>query len=422
MKRYIAFVVAGAVMYLGCSSNPGGGGADIPIGVILPTTGSSSATGTNQYQGATLAVEQINTAGGVLGGRKLKILYRDDTSTATAAPPLAADLIDAGVPAILGSGPSSITLAIAPLTADAGVVQISGSSTSPAISTFPSNGYLFRTVPSDSFQGTLLASRAYTTHGFRTVGVVYVNSAYGTGLSAAFKTAFTAAGGTIPDAAFVQYTAMGKEADYTTMLNGVFASTSGRLDAILLVATVGDGTTIFKAYVDNLQATQPNTFWLFTDSTSVADFVTGVGASAFTASNHEGTKPAQPNNDNFTAFSAAYNTRFGAAPGSFAANAYDAMYLIALGLEKGGAASGTALKKAIIDITTGATMYSAAQFSQARDAAKAGQGVDYQGASGACNFAPNATSGTNDLADGIYDIWQVQNGTVTVTVPAQSVK
>jgi branched-chain amino acid transport system substrate-binding protein len=420
MRRFTAVVVvASAVVLAACSPKPEGG--EIPIGVILPTTGASAATGTNQQQGATLAFEEINASGGALG-KKLKMLYRDDTSMASAAPPLAAELIDAGVPAILGSGPSSITLAIAALTADAGVVQISGSSTSPAISTFPSNGYLFRTVPADSFQGTLLASRAYTTHGFRTVGVVYVNSAYGNGLAAAFKAAFTAAGGTIPDAAYVQYTAAQKEADYTTLLNGVFASAT-KIDAILLVATVGDGTTIFKAYVDNIQATQPNTFWLFTDSTSVVDFVNGVGASAFTASNHEGTKPATPDNDNFKLFAMHYMTRFGSAPGSFAANAYDAVYLIALGLEKGGVPTGAALKSGIIGVSeTGGQTFSASQFTDAVAAIKANKAVDYQGASGPCNFAPNATSGTNDLADGVYDIWQVQGGAVTVIVPSVAVK
>ncbi|MBK7865132.1 MAG: ABC transporter substrate-binding protein [Archangiaceae bacterium] len=419
MSRFCVVALC-AVTWFGCSGSTQEQG-EIPIGIILPSTGSSSATGTNQLQGATLAVEEINAAGGVLG-KKLKILYRDDTSTASAAPALAVELIDAGVPAILGSGPSSITLAIAPLTADAGVVQISGSSTSPAISLFPSGGYLFRTVPADSFQGTLLASRAYTTHGFRNVGVVYVNSAYGTGLAANFKEAFTAAGGTINAGAYVQYTAGQREADYTTLLNGVFAASATKLDAILLVATVGDGTSIFKAYVDNIQSTQPNTFWLFTDSTSVADFVTGVGASAFTASNHEGTKPSSPNNDDFSKFSAAYNTRFGSAPGSFAANAYDAMYLIALGLEKGKSATGSALKDGILGVTATGSAFSATQFSEAISAIKAGTTIDYRGASGACNFAPNATSGTNDLADGIYDIWQVQGGTVTVTVPAVSVK
>jgi ABC-type branched-subunit amino acid transport system substrate-binding protein len=397
----------------------------INIGMILPNTGSSAATGTNQTTAANLAVTEINKAGGVLGAN-LVLKYIDDQSNKANDPGAAMALInDAGVQAILGSGPSSETLAIAPFTADAGVVQISGSSTSPAISTFPSNGYLFRTAPSDAFQGKLLANQAIAKGTINNVGVIFVNSAYGIGLSSEFETAFTAGGGHV--VASVEFTSGFPDAGAASMsaastLAAVYQNDAGvSPDAILLVAAVGDGTPIIDAYNTTYQSTK-NTYWFFTDSLSVQDFATGVvaGGGNFNFS-HEGTAPATPSNANYTAFSTAYTTANGTAPGSFAANAYDAIYLMALGFEAAGEVNGTKLRDAIITSVTAdaGTPYAAADFAKAVTALKTGP-IQYQGASGNIHFS-SIPGDSNDLSGAVYEIWNVADGGINVVNAAVSV-
>jgi branched-chain amino acid transport system substrate-binding protein len=58
--------------------------ADIPIGVLLPFTGSQGAYGPDMRKAAELTTKMINDAGGILGGRKFKLYFEDDESTPTA--------------------------------------------------------------------------------------------------------------------------------------------------------------------------------------------------------------------------------------------------------------------------------------------------------------------------------------------------
>lgn len=88
MLRLSAFAGAGALMLpavaacggLNASKGSGGGGGseDILLGVLDSRTGVYAASGKNEVDGITLAVDETNKAGGILGGRKLKIISRDD--------------------------------------------------------------------------------------------------------------------------------------------------------------------------------------------------------------------------------------------------------------------------------------------------------------------------------------------------------
>jgi len=97
----------------------------------------------------------------------------------------------------MGADCSGVTTAIAEnVTVPNGVVMISPSATSPALSTIEDNGYFFRTSPSDARQGQVL-SDILNDRGISSIAVTYTNNDYGKGLADAFQAAFEASGGTV---------------------------------------------------------------------------------------------------------------------------------------------------------------------------------------------------------------------------------
>src|SRR6201992_1880554 len=95
----------------------------IRIGVLAPLTGGGGPYGADIVKASKLAADQINAAGGVLGGRKIELFVEDDETNATAAVKAARELlaIDKGVAitAVWGSAP---ILAVRPLTLEKNIV------------------------------------------------------------------------------------------------------------------------------------------------------------------------------------------------------------------------------------------------------------------------------------------------------------
>ena len=92
--------------------------------------------------------------------------------------------------AIVGALASGVTLAVAEsVTVPKQVLQISGSSTSPAITVLEDDDFLFRTAASDAAQGEVLA-RLAEEQGYSTAGIMFINNAYGAGLADQFEETF----------------------------------------------------------------------------------------------------------------------------------------------------------------------------------------------------------------------------------------
>ena len=77
-----------------------------------------------------------------------------------------------------------------------GVVMISPSATSPALTTIDDKGFFFRTSPSDARQGEVMAD-IILERGIKSVAVTYTNNDYGKGLAESFKRFYEEAGGTV---------------------------------------------------------------------------------------------------------------------------------------------------------------------------------------------------------------------------------
>ena len=174
-------------------------GHEVKVGVILGFTGPIESLTPDMAASAELALKEVSDSGAFLGGKVLVPVRGDSTCIDNAAATAAAErLVTAeGVAAIFGADCSGVTIAITNNVAvPNGMVIISPSATSPALTTIEDNGLFFRTAPSDARQGQVMAE-ILIERGINNVAVTYTNTDYGKGLDGSFTSAFTALGGTV---------------------------------------------------------------------------------------------------------------------------------------------------------------------------------------------------------------------------------
>ena len=188
----IALVSASAIVIAGCSSTPSpeSGGSDKPaadltlkLGSLLPQTGSLAFLGPPMESGVGLAVQEVNDAA---AGITIDLTAEDEGDTDTKA-------YETSITKLQGAGVSKLIL---DGNVSAGILQISASNTSPDFTTWDDNGLYFRTAPSDLLQGEVLGN-LIAEDGAKTLGIIYQNDAYGTGLDAAIKETFEGTGGEV---------------------------------------------------------------------------------------------------------------------------------------------------------------------------------------------------------------------------------
>ena len=105
----------------------------VKIGAIAPTTGSLATYGESVVNGIKLAVDEINAAGGVLGGRMLDVTYMDDKADSTESANAFNKLISDGNKAIIGSVTSGVTAGLAALADAEGMLLITATATADTI-------------------------------------------------------------------------------------------------------------------------------------------------------------------------------------------------------------------------------------------------------------------------------------------------
>lgn len=157
----------------------------IKIGHVAPLTGGIAHLGKDNENGARLAVDEINVAGGLdVGGKKykLELLAEDDKADPKEGTLAAQKLVDAGVVAVVGHLNSGTSIPASKIYADANVVQVSPSATNPKLT---EQGFktTFRVVANDNQQGSVLANYAATEMKAKTIAIVDDRTAYGQGLA-----------------------------------------------------------------------------------------------------------------------------------------------------------------------------------------------------------------------------------------------
>lgn len=173
---------------------------EIKIGVILGFTGPIESLAPVMAKSAEMAMDEVNKSGNFMNGSNKLIPVRADSTCvdAAAAQAAAERLITSDkVSAIMGADCSGVTTAVLKNVAmPNGVLMISPSATSPALSTEPDNDLFFRTAPSDARQGEVIADLLME-KGFKSAALTHTNNDYGKGLAASIKKNYEAKGGTI---------------------------------------------------------------------------------------------------------------------------------------------------------------------------------------------------------------------------------
>lgn len=192
---------------------------DIVIGMYGSLTGDGASFGQSSKEGTELAVEEINGKGGLLGGRKLKLLVEDDQSKPEEASSAVTKLITQNkVVAVLGEVASRRSLAAAPVAQKYQIPMITPSSTNERVTEV--GDYIFRVCFIDPFQGEVLAKFAYNDLKARRVAILKdIGQDYSVGLTDSISTHFRALGGEVLPP--VNYSAT--DADFKAILTQVRA-------------------------------------------------------------------------------------------------------------------------------------------------------------------------------------------------------
>ncbi len=189
MKTKILALAAGLMTATALASVPAK--ADVKIGLLGGISGPIAAMAPAMIDAAQLAFQQVNEQGGIGDGEKLVGVVGDSACNPQNGTDAATKAVNIeGVIGVVGPHCSGAVLAAAgSVTIPAGITMITPSGTSPEISTLDDKGTVFRTVPSDDYQGRALA-RTLKEQGYEKVAVAYLNNDYGTGLANAFKAEF----------------------------------------------------------------------------------------------------------------------------------------------------------------------------------------------------------------------------------------
>ena len=173
--------------------------ADVKLGVVLGYTGPIESLTPAIAAGAELAMKEVSDSGALLGGTKVVSVRADSTCGDASAGSAATERIVTSdkVNAIVGGDCSGVTAAMLKNVAKPnGIVMISPSATSPALSTIEDNGLFFRTAPSDARQGEVIAD-ILKEMGMKEAALTYTNNDYGKGLADSIATNVKTRGGKI---------------------------------------------------------------------------------------------------------------------------------------------------------------------------------------------------------------------------------
>ena len=373
-------------------------GNAVRIGMVASFSGTSAGYGSAVRDAAEMAVNRVNAAGGVLGGRLLQLEAKDDQSDREPAVKAATELYDAGVAAIIGTNASSSTADVLTQVAKPrGAVLISPSATSPALTLeTDGGGWFFRTVPNDTLQGKVVANILKAGQ-HTSVSVVYVDSGYGQGFATKLKQELEATGG---KATLVPYEETAEpKATYADVVGQALAAGPR---AVVLIGYPGEASVMINDW--QLSGKGQEVVWYFGDGVQDQSFINNVTNKGVL----EGRTGTAPYSD--PAFIAAFDQQHGKKPPFDATAAYDAVMLLALAIEAGRSPDALAIKGHLREVSAGGEKFRPENIGDALAAVRAGKDVDYDGYAG-----PVDLDERGDVTSGAYEVWQIKDGKIAAT-------
>ncbi|WP_169195561.1 MULTISPECIES: ABC transporter substrate-binding protein [unclassified Devosia] len=369
---------------------------DVKIGFLADITGPIAGFAPGMVDAANLAITNVNDQGGILGGDTLVSVLADSACDGGAAGPAADRLVNAeNVVAIFGGFCSGATIAGANGSAIPGnVVMISPASTAPAVAELDDNDLVFRDVVPDSIQG-VKAAELLLAQGTKEVGLTYVNNDYGSGLAGAFADAFVAGGGKV----LSNVAHEDGKADYRPEIGQIEAS--GATTLVIYGYENAGGGAILN------QAIEAGSFTQFMGGDGMAGEAL---LSSRNAADLEGmilTQAAAAAGPSFDALDAITKAAGQDVNGTYVTNSYDAVFLLALAIEKSGAADRNGISAALRDVANApGEVILPGEWAKAKELIAAGTDINYEGASGTVEF-----DAVGDVA-GAINYFVVEGGAV----------
>ena len=185
-KRYRSLAAAGAVAVWSCVGVPCSTSASegkVEIAAAISLTGEASNFGVGSMEGIKLAIEEANASG---AGPWIDLKVYDNRSSLEASKEIVQQVIASPAALLVGPSISSISLAVGPTLAEAGVPAIATTATSDLIT---KNATTFRTLFKNSEQGEMLATYLYQVLGWRSAALLVMDDGYGRTLEGGFRTA-----------------------------------------------------------------------------------------------------------------------------------------------------------------------------------------------------------------------------------------
>ena len=393
MKKIVILASVLILMLAFISTAPA---ADIKVGTLMAQTGPLKEYGPPIKDGAVLAGKQMAAA-----GFEIEWFHEDSETNPAPATNAAKKLVNInGVVAIVGALSSGVTLAVGEsVTIPNNVILISPASTNPLMTFLPADegkDFLFRTCPSDALQGVVAGKLAAGYN--KTVSILYVNNAYGQGLTEVFTESFAKFGGKV--LAAVPHDEKAAES-YTAELKKALA---GNPDRLLVYSYPEHAKVYLKEAVEFYKYGR----FLFCDGTKSEDLVEVLGAKRLEG--QKGTAPGTVGGDAFNKFNEFYKAEFGRLPPKpFITNAYDGAAVIGLAAYAAKVKGLPLTAKNIRDHMRAVAnppgeVVIPGEFEKAFGLLKAGKAINYEGAAGSVDFDKHG-----DVVTPI-EIWQYQGG------------
>ncbi|GLI26768.1 branched-chain amino acid ABC transporter substrate-binding protein [Agromyces rhizosphaerae] len=385
-----ASAAALALTVTACSTGGSEPTSDEPLTIVgfLPQTGAQASAVQPLLAGVQLAIDDINAAGGVFGQ---DVVYeaQDSTSDNDTAAAAAETVLNSDASIVIGTYGSGMAAAVAPTITEAGIVQVSGSNTSSALTGI--SPLYFRTAPTDALESARIADLV-AGDGHTTVGIIWQNDAWGAAFEEGMVSNFEAAGLEV----LANESFNTEETDYSAQVNAVVAAEP---DAVVFLSyAVYSG-----AMVEQLVGTNgfPSANVYFSSST-LGDYTDSVSDLSFL----EGVQAFQPGADVDT--QAEYEARLleidpELTAFAYSASTYDATIVAALAAQVAGSTDGEAIAAAMPEVS-GSTGdgETCTTYADCLAILEDGGSIDYDGLTGSIEFDDNNDVGATNYLHFVY--------------------
>ena len=384
----------------------GQGNGTLTIGQLAPQTGQLNNLVQSFTTPVTLAIEEMNAAGGVLG-QQVGYALADDGSNPDVALASIEQLLEGGtVDAIMGPATSGTMLGIIDQVRSAKVLDCSGSNTSAELSRVNSGGYYFRTTPPDTLQGPALGKLLLQDQRKR-VAIIARRDTYGVGLGTEVKAAVTKGGAKVVADVKFDPDAQSFDADVQKVARA-------KPDAVVVLAFETDGADVYRAMVQqNLGAQQVGIYTADGMRNNLFGSLVDLNNPGIVAG-IKGTAPASTP----AGVQSPFNERFAATGVDpiFSAYYYDCTTLTALAAEKAKSDDPAKMKRVFAANTRGKVKCNT--FATCKAALDDKKTIEYQGASAV--FKNMSKFGKFQPRAGSYEIWSYGADARSVTEPPET--